>query len=357
MKYEQEKNKINKLWEKSQKNTEELNKKKNDSLKTSPNNFFKKSKSLITPSTEIKIPNYVGFWNGVIDLPIDGTLTCRCNYIDFKFNEQYINFILTRNDGATVNKRVICTYIEYEGWYYDISSDTDVQAIMDYDKSYTLIARPFMTSYNRWGNFGSPITFSTYEFFPIPPNTEYSYQLPSDSYRQTYVPNAVYSNQFNFSISLPPNPEWNYHLALSYPDLYYAAYDSNQCRWYTGVNHHISDYDTPIYFILSQGCVLIYVAHYGDPGWTYYGILYLGDASLDVLASTSGINVSVSASMPIISVPPGWDLVDYHVISPAQASVSINEFGTTSVIAYPGESNSDSHFFTPITKTYWVIFP
>lgn len=379
MKFEQEKNKINKLWEKSQKNKEELEKKKNDSLIVAPNNFKKQSKQLIVPVSLIQTPYYYGKVDAFMKTAISNFCVDYMFYSSqdyFKSSHKYINFILNGLD-----KRVICSdfYINWGEWnefiYYGLGNmvsrhyqplyntnytciqanigiepgsigseyywqlqgspneyrlyfldDEEVYNKLTYGTSYTLIARPWTGI--RWGLWGAPFNFYIYPYYPPLPDETLYYNLPSDSYRQTYEPNHWISNIFHFSTDSPPptdSPPGGYELALSYPDLYQAVHWLEACEWHKEIYHHTSDTSTSILFYLYCNNVK-------------------GFASLDVIASPLGITASVSASAP--DVEGAW----------AGARVVIPGLGYVDVLASQGETMSNSKFFPPITRSYIIHY-
>jgi len=352
MKYEQEKNKINKLWEESQNNTNELNKKKNDSLIQSPNNFSKKSKSLLDSSWAIFTPQCLAKGNqDYVIYPIAGHTYCIYFLQKIKFDrESQIHLQIYRNGSLIFDKKIIPesyppppNFPEY--WYYEFTIEEFNQ--IQYSSNYTWRMRFWDGA--RFHNWSDLKTFYTYEFYPIPPSQEFSYQLPSGNFVDEYEVNDWMTNKVVLNTDMIPPSPYPTYLALPYENLYYAAHDEDKCKWSLEIDYHPDDIRRKLYFTINAGFIHIYRYVEGE----YEEQTIPGFASIDIESSPSGINVSVFASLP--AVPEGWALCYMSEGEKAYAKYGITE--EFSVYAWVGESKSDSWFFPPTTEYYWVIFP
>ena len=226
MKYEQEKNKINKLWEKSQNNTNELSKKENDSLKTSPNNFFKKAKNLISPEWIIIVPYYQ--FKGKYDsltFPVSGGTYWIMNLQIIRFSSQYIHLQIYRSGSLIFDKRIIGIYEEFVGYYYEFTLEEFEE--IDFDSSFTWRMRLWEESANRFHNWSDLKPFYTYEYFepPIPRSDVYLFSFGHLSTFGTYTfPPRFISHYFG-----TPYPSYAY---LMYGTKNYGFnFNNNKGEW------------------------------------------------------------------------------------------------------------------------------
>ncbi|MFH0805984.1 MAG: hypothetical protein V1901_03865 [Patescibacteria group bacterium] len=183
MKYEQKKYKIAELWEESQNNTNELNKKKNDSLVSSPNNFFKKSKSLLNPSWIIIVPEYLAKPKiNMITYPENGrTYYCKnLTKIIFYGTFYLIHVQIFKSGGLIFDQMVVPVFDEELEEYHYLFTGYELSLIQQYNSIYTIRSRPYTGS--KFYNWSDLTTFYTYPYYPVPliPGTVYAYLYKKD---------------------------------------------------------------------------------------------------------------------------------------------------------------------------------
>lgn len=229
MSYEQEKNKIRKLWEQNQKNSDDIDKIKNPSIDKIPNNFLKKVKrldniewKLFNPYYAIRSPHnaFIGEYSSEFGTVI-GTIAAK-NFDGLVFDTSYVHFKLS--GGGTLEKRGSLGDNIY------IFTSEERSQIVGYGRSYNIITR--IIENGRWTPWSNPSTFSTYEQFPLPevPTNialaNYSGQLPINTYN-----GPIYWINHSFTWDGTPSPGFAYgYMPTQIPVLYFS-YDTYRDKY------------------------------------------------------------------------------------------------------------------------------